>query len=103
MDLVIENQKILDYLLKPLEKADKSKFLNIIGYTPQNWLLLKSDILSQFSEYPTAMQEQTPYGTLFHIEGTLRAPLKTVEITTVWIQLPDTNVLKLVTLYPNKK
>ena len=27
-----EKRKILEYLLKPLERVDKSKFLNKIGY-----------------------------------------------------------------------
>jgi hypothetical protein len=46
MKLVVEKQKIIEYLLKPLDKADKSKFLNQIGYNIQNWETLQNDIIS---------------------------------------------------------
>lgn len=38
MEIIIEEQKILNYLLVPKEKNDKSKFLNNLGFTVQNFL-----------------------------------------------------------------
>lgn len=42
--IVIEKAKLTNYLLKPLEKNDKSGFLNSLGYTLDNWQELEEDI-----------------------------------------------------------
>jgi hypothetical protein len=44
MEIIIESAKITHYLLVPKEKNDKSKFLNDLGYTLENWQELEEDI-----------------------------------------------------------
>lgn len=100
MKLYIEEQKIINYLLKPIDKADKSKFLNLIGYNVENWEQLRDDLISQFSNYSIYLYEENEFGVLYKIEGKLIAPLKTVDLITIWIKLKKYNFLKLVTLYP---
>ncbi len=100
MELVIEKQKILEYLLKPIEKADKSKFLNLIGYNIENWSKLKDDIIEQFSNYQVVTYDKNEYGVLYRIDGKLVAPLKTIDLTTIRIGMNEN--LKLVTLFPKK-
>ena len=103
MKLLIEEKKITEYLLKPAAKADKSQFLIKIGYDIFSWEKLRKDIISQFSNYEAEIYDENEYGTLYKIDGKLHAPLKTVDLTTVWISIPDIADLKLVTLFPNKK
>jgi hypothetical protein len=101
MKLIIEKEKIANYLLKPLEKADKSIFLKLIGYSLDNWENLRDDILIQFSEYVYEIYEQNDFGILYKIEGKLVAPKKTVDLITIWIKLKNEETLKFVTLFPN--
>jgi hypothetical protein len=103
MELQIEKQKIIDYLLKPTGKADKSKFLNKIGYTTENREQLRFNIMNQFSGYYKKVYRKNKYGTLYIINGKFKAPCKIVDITTIWIKIEEKNYLKLVTLFPNKK
>ena len=102
MKLVVEKQKILQYLLLPQNKADKSKFLNNIGYDFQNWKVLQKDLIKQFVKYPFQIYEKNQYGILYKIDGTLSAPKKDIEITTIWILQNKTDFLRLVTLFPKK-
>jgi 23S rRNA maturation-related 3'-5' exoribonuclease YhaM len=103
MILVIEKEKIINYLLKPIEKADKSKFLKLLGYHIENWEQLQYDIINQFGIYNQILYETNNYGTLYKIEGLLKAPLKTATLTTIWIHQKENNYLKLVTLFPKNK
>jgi hypothetical protein len=103
MKLIVEQEKIHNYLLKKMDKADKSNFLNTIGYTPDNWENLKNDIINQFSNYNYEIYNENEFGVLYKIIGKLVAPNKTVDLVTIWIKLKGTEVLKLVTLFPNHK
>ena len=44
--LVIQDQKITNYLLVYQPKDDKSEYLGLAGYSNQNWQTLKRDILN---------------------------------------------------------
>jgi YesN/AraC family two-component response regulator len=102
MILVVEKQKIIEYLLKPIDKADISKFLNHAEYNLQNWEILQNDIILQFSKYTPEIYENNEYGILYKIEGTLKAPLREVNVTTIWIFQNNTDFLRLVTLFPSR-
>ena len=102
MRLVIEKRKILEYLLKPLNKADKSKFLNQLGYYPENWQELQKDIISQFQDIAAEIYEESDYGILYKIEGNLVTPKHEASLTSIWILQNETNYLRLVTLFPKR-
>ncbi|MFM6401554.1 DUF6883 domain-containing protein, partial [Planktothrix sp.] len=46
-DSIIAESKLTQYLLVPLPKDDKSKFLAQAGYTLDNWQQLEQDLRNQ--------------------------------------------------------
>ena len=46
-DAIIAEEKVRDYLLRPLEEGDKSLFLNRAGYTQEEWWELLRDLREQ--------------------------------------------------------
>jgi hypothetical protein len=100
MEIVIEKQKITDYLLVWKPKNDKSKFLNDLGYTQENWEELKEDIKQIVIENDLVFQKSTPFGgDLYEVKGNLR----NFGLITIWLLAEDKNLLRFVTLYPDKK
>jgi hypothetical protein len=60
-DAIIAVEKVRDYLLKPLEKDDKSRYLLQAGYSRENyWELLRDIRLLLPAE--AVLQERKPYG-----------------------------------------
>jgi hypothetical protein len=66
-DAVIAEEKLTNYLLVPLPKDDKSKFLHQAGYTLENWQQLEADLRSQVLTQTAQFLEETPYGTKYRI------------------------------------
>ena len=68
---IIPDAKITKYLLVPLPKDDKSKFLAQAGYTLNNWRRLKEDIRVQILPQPAKLSEKTSYGDKYEIRTCL--------------------------------
>lgn len=97
----IAQEKLTQYLLVPLPKDDKSKFLQQAGYTLDNWQLLEADLRSQVLTKPADFLGQTPYGKKYQIHAILTG-LNGVklEITTIWMVTDQQT--KFVTLVPSR-
>jgi hypothetical protein len=77
MEIVVDKEKILMYLLKPRNRNDKSKFLNKLGFYE--------------------------YGTIFNVFGTLKGLNESsLFVKTIWINLFSSHEIKLVTLFPER-
>ena len=50
MEIIIEKEKLTNYLLKHRERNDKSKFLNSLGFNLDNWENLKKEIIRIYEE-----------------------------------------------------
>lgn len=99
MELIIEDQKILNYLLVPKEKNDKSKFLNKLGFNFENYLELKNEIYKIAKENQAILQSKVPFGgELYEISGNLRGK----GIITIWLLKTNENTFRFITLYPKK-
>ena len=100
MKIVIEKQKISDYLLVWKQKNDKSKFLNDLGYSLQNWEELKDDIEKIVLENQRIFQNAAPFGgNLYQVNGNLR----NFGVITIWLLAENNDTFRFVTLYPDKK
>lgn len=94
--IIVSEEKIIDYLLIKKNKNDKSYFLKKLGYTIENYQELISDILHIASAYNAVLSHSSEYGNLYSIQGLLRNSL----VITIYIkQLPE-NTYCFVTLYP---
>ena len=98
---IIAEEKLTKYLLVPLPKDDKSKFLARAGYTLENWQQLELDLRAQVLTQPAEEIETTRYGDKYAIRACLRG-LNGVElnILTIWMVANDTT--KFVTLVPDQ-
>jgi hypothetical protein len=99
MNVIIESAKITNYLLVARDKNDKSKFLNELGYTLDNWEILVEDIRNIVLENEAVFQKESPFGgDLYEVKGQLR----NFGIITIWLVLDNQNIFRFVTLFPNK-
>lgn len=102
-DSEIPLPKLTQYLLVPLARGDKSKFLARAGYTLENPFALMTDLRSQILPLDAVPAESTEFGEFFEICGVLRGPnAVTLRVKTVWIREPLQGKTRLVTLVPDR-
>jgi hypothetical protein len=65
MEIIIDQAKITQYLLIPKTKNDKSKFLNDLGYSLNNWQELEADILKIVLENEAVFQKKLLLGVIY--------------------------------------
>jgi hypothetical protein len=100
-DAIIAEEKLKNYLLVPLPKDDKSKFLAQAGYTLDNWQQLEQDLRLQVLTQPAEFVESTRYGEKYSIRACLRGA-NGVELNTLTIWMITNGMTKFVTLVPDK-
>jgi hypothetical protein len=101
LNSVITPAKITQYLLIPLPKDDKSKFLAQAGYTLENWQQLAMDIKAQILTQPAQLIQETRYGQKYQIKANLTGPNHvTLKTLTIWMTYQ--NVCRFITLIPDK-
>ena len=93
----------MQYLLVPLARADKSKFLARAGYTTTNARQLIHDLRSQILPLDAMPAGTTEFGDFFEIRGTLRGPNGvSLRVKTIWIRGHLQAGFRFVTLLPDK-
>jgi hypothetical protein len=102
-DSEIPLPKLLQYLLVPLARADKSKFLARAGYLTQNAQQLIADIRSQILPLDATPAGATKFGDFYEIRGALRGPNGvSLRVKTIWIREHLRGNVRFVTLLPDK-
>ena len=102
-NLVIQDQKITNYLLVYQPKDDKSEYLALAGYNVQNWQTLKGDILEAVDGSDVAEVTPTDWGTPFKVKSQWNGPNeRLLKVITIWQQDEGADVVKFITLYPDK-
>jgi hypothetical protein len=102
-DSEIPLPKLLQYLLVPLARADKSKFLARAGYTTENASQLIADIRSQILPLDAMPAGTTKFGDFFEVRGALRGPNGvSLDVKTIWIREHLRDNTRFVTLLPDK-
>jgi hypothetical protein len=95
--------KLMQYLLVPLPRGDKSKFLLRAGYTSENASQLIADLRSQILPAEATPAGFTKYGNFFEIRGTLSGPNGvSLKVKTIWIREHLQDNVRFVTLLPDK-
>jgi hypothetical protein len=101
--LVIQDQKITNYLLVYQPKDDKSEYLALAGYTLENWELLKRDILDAVEGAEVAEITPTGWGTRFKVKSEWNGLNgRLLRVITIWQQDEGADIVKFITLYPDK-
>jgi hypothetical protein len=94
--LIITEEKILDYLLVNKEKNNKSGFLASIGFNRNNYIELIEAIREIAATHEAVLSRKSEFGDLYKIEGKLKSSL----VITIWIEQVENNKFRFVTLYP---
>lgn len=103
-DILIEREKLTQYLLVPRKRNDKSKWLAQGGYTLDNWQVLETDLRNLMLSTDAILVEETVYGKMYEIVGKITGPTrKVLSIRTIWMIESATRKAKFITMYPDKR
>jgi hypothetical protein len=103
VNATISPEKLIQFLLAPRKRNDKSKYLAEAGYSIENWRVLENDLRRQILSLEAVLSERSQYGQTYEISGRLTGPTgKTLDVNTVWMIENASGVTKFITLYPNK-
>ena len=94
--IIIPQEKILNYLLVTKEKNDKSGFLSGLGFSRSNFNELIEEILKIATTNEAVLSRKSEFGDLYRIEGKLKSRF----VITIWIEQIEENKFRFVTLYP---
>lgn len=101
---MIEERKIVDYLLNPSHPQGqaKARFFERLGFDRERPEHLRA-ALSQLAVTSKVVERESPYGRKFIGVGTIRSPSgRSARVTTVWIMLGGLPPPILVTAYPSR-
>ena len=100
-DAIIPIEKVRDYLLVPLPKADKSRYLSLAGYSRQEFWELLRDLREQLLPGEAKYQRTNKFGKYFILEGRLRGPNgRALGVRTIWLREPN-GAIRFATLFPD--
>ncbi|MEX1139691.1 MAG: DUF6883 domain-containing protein [Bacteroidota bacterium] len=100
---LVSETKLTEYLLSeehPVGRT-KARIFRRFGYDREGWSVLAQDLCNLAREYEVTLEEQTPFGTRFIIDGILRTPSgRPLPIRTIWFVDNQSRIPHLVTAYP---
>jgi hypothetical protein len=101
--LIIQSEKLTRYILVYQEKADKSQYLVSAGYSLKNWQVLKEDRIQAVEGAEVAEVKSTDWGMRFTVRSRWQGTnSQFLEVVTIWQQDEGTDIIRFVTLYPDK-
>lgn len=101
---IIAEEKFTRYLLLRRDYDDKSRYLEIAGFTIDNHLLLMDEIRKLVSENDAVEERSDEYGTFFKVSGKVTGPNGAViSIITVWMQRKVDGIFQFVTLISDRR
>ncbi len=99
----IAEKKLTHYLPVVRHKDDKSNYLGLAGYVPENWSSLKQDLLTLADTQEALSEGEDGYGPSYSIIGELKGPNgRVLRVKTIWKRDVDEEITKFITLYPSK-
>jgi hypothetical protein len=102
-DSIIARRKLDEYLPRHRDEDDKSRFLALAGYTPENADRLLNDLRTQLLPLDAEFFDQTEYGPKYRIRGTLTGPNgRILRVVSIWMKEDATGQTKFVTLFPDR-
>ena len=101
--LVVEREKIADYLLNPVHRfgASKARFFTHFGFHVKAWEQLAQALLEHGQKHDVTKMRETGFGPRYEVEGRLNCPNgRRPRVRSVW-QLDEGAVApRLLTAYP---
>ena len=103
--LLVEREKIVDYLLNPShpDNGGKAAFLERLGFHRSEWKTLAAALRALAGKADTVQSSKSPHGRKYVIVGQIESPGgKSALVQTIWIVDAGRDVARLVTAYPYK-
>ncbi|MGO8765393.1 MAG: DUF6883 domain-containing protein [Limisphaerales bacterium] len=101
--LVIEREKIVDYLLNPTHRfgASKARFFDRFGFESEHWQQLAEALRLHGQTHEVKCVRETGFGPRFQVEGKLNAPDgRSPRVRSVWQHDYGAVAPRLITAYP---
>lgn len=101
--LVVEREKIVEYLLNPAHRygASKARFFTEFGFRVEEWERLAEALLEHGRTHEVARERKTGFGPRYEVEGELNTPSgRRPHIRTVWQMDEGAVASRLITAYP---
>lgn len=98
----VDEEKVRDYLMSsehPIGRF-KAAFFRSLGYTRDEWELLRSHLLTLASRCAAVAKPADVYGQKYEVSGILEGPSGSADLMTVWIIRAGEDHPRLVTAYP---
>ena len=99
---VVPPEKVRDYLLPASHPVGrfKARFFASLGYSPDRWELLASDLKALAADGDAAEGEVSDYGPKFEVRGRTTGPEgRAADVVSVWIVLAGARAPKLITAF----
>jgi len=103
---VIEQAKLITYLLSPLHPLGRHKaaFFWRFGFSVDEWYKLAEALKHHAGKYHVAKVEDSPFGRRYIVEGRLSAPDgRSPQVRAVWFIDANQDIPRFVTAYPLEK
>jgi hypothetical protein len=101
--LVVEREKVADYLLNPAHRfgASKARFFTHFGFRVEAWKQLAQALREHGQKHDVTKMRETGFGPRYEVEGRLNCPNgRRPRVRSVW-QLDEGAVApRLLTAYP---
>lgn len=101
--VVVDDAKVRDYLLSAAHPVGrfKSVFFSALGFSVENWQLLRDALLDLGRSGEAAPGQTSPFGRKFEINATLTGPSgRQAAVVTVWMLSDGQDFAHFVTATP---
>jgi hypothetical protein len=101
--LIIEREKIVEYLLNPTHRfgGSKARLFDRFGFEPEHWQRLADALRIHGQTHEVKRVRETGFGPRFQVEGRLNAPDgRSPRVRSVWQQDHGAVAPRLITAYP---
>lgn len=99
-EAIIPREKLLNYLLLPMRRNDKSRFLARAGFTRNNPEALEAALYRMAERNDGYIDRADDYGIFFRVEGELHGPDGMLNVVTIWMWHEADGIYRFVTLKP---
>jgi uncharacterized protein DUF6883 len=104
--LIIEREKVADYLLNPTHRygASKARFFGEFGFQRKRWKILAKILHENARNNEVVQTIETGFGPRFVVEGEVRAPNgRRMRLRTIWQFDRGEIAPRLITAYPGRQ
>lgn len=101
--LVVEREKIVDYLLNPTHRygVSKARFFTQFGFRLEQWEQLAEAFREHGRTHAVSLTRETGFGQRYVVEGELKAPdSRRPRVRTVWQMDKGAVAPRLISAYP---